>query len=53
VFSEEEAALIVKNILLGLSHIHALNLVHRDIKPENIIVLPQEVSTSGLVDDIG
>jgi serine/threonine protein kinase len=38
VFSEEEAALIVKNLLIGLSHVHALNLVHRDIKPENIII---------------
>ncbi len=42
VFSEDEAALLVKNILIGLSQVHALNLVHRDIKPENIIVQPRE-----------
>lgn len=53
VFSEEEAALMVKSILVGLSHIHALNLVHRDIKPENIIVLPREIDTTGTVDNIG
>jgi serine/threonine protein kinase len=53
VFSEDEAALIVKNILIGLSHIHALNLVHRDIKPENILVLPQEMATIGTVDTVG
>ena len=44
VFSEEDAALIVKNILIGLSHLHALNLVHRDIKPENIIILSKSMS---------
>ena len=40
IFSETEASLIVKNILIGLSHVHELNLVHRDIKPENIIIRP-------------
>lgn len=49
VFSEDEAALLVKNILIGLSQVHALNLVHRDIKPENIIVQPRE--TGGNVEN--
>ena len=47
VFTEEEAAMIVKNILIGLSHVHSLNLVHRDIKPENIIVMPKEHAKPG------
>lgn len=54
VFTEEEAAMIVKNILIGLSHVHSLNLVHRDIKPENIIVMPKEHAKPGeKVDNLG
>ncbi len=36
-FCEEEVALIIKNILKGLSYIHLHNIMHRDIKPENIM----------------
>lgn len=45
IFSEDEISLMVKSILIGLSHVHELNLVHRDIKPENIIVKPKQLST--------
>ena len=38
VFSEEEAAMIIKNILIGLQQVHQQNLLHRDIKPENIVL---------------
>lgn len=54
VFTEEETAMIVKNILIGLSNVHNLNLVHRDIKPENIIVLPKDFAReSEKVDNLG
>lgn len=57
IFSEKEASLIVKNILIGLSKVHELNLVHRDIKPENIIIRLQQAGPNNieesLVDVIG
>lgn len=37
-FSEHDAALIIKQILLGLNYMHSKNIVHRDIKPENILI---------------
>lgn len=36
--SADEIADIFSQILLGLNHIHAKNLIHRDIKPDNIMI---------------
>ncbi|KAK8896146.1 hypothetical protein M9Y10_014039 [Tritrichomonas musculus] len=36
--SEIEAAIIFKQILIGLQYIHSLNVAHRDLKLENILV---------------
>lgn len=35
---EEIAAQIIRDICLGLSHIHKKNYIHRDLKPENILL---------------
>lgn len=36
--SEEQAAIIVKQIIIGVRYLHSLGIVHRDLKPENIMV---------------
>jgi len=36
-FPEEEARQIIRNCLVGLNHLHSLEIAHRDLKPENII----------------
>eukprot|EP01084_Bolivina_argentea_P235353 396053_1 len=36
-FCESECAEFIKNVLLGLQHMHNNNIVHRDIKCENLI----------------
>ena len=35
---EPEIAIIAKDILQALQHLHSRNVVHRDIKPENVVV---------------
>ena len=39
---EQDAAVILKSVLLALSHIHSKGVVHRDVKPENIFLCPSE-----------
>ena len=34
----ERAIAIVRQLLVGLDHAHAMGLVHRDLKPENIMI---------------
>lgn len=37
-FSEEKAALIIKQVLLALNYMHKQSITHRDLKPENILL---------------
>jgi len=37
-FSEEEAKIIMKQLIRGLQYAHESHFVHRDLKPENILV---------------
>jgi calcium-dependent protein kinase len=37
-FEEEEAALLIKQVLTVLNYCHKKNIVHRDVKLENIMI---------------
>eukprot|EP00347_Sterkiella_histriomuscorum_P020848 403336235 len=37
-FSEQDAAVIIKQVLSAVQYCHVKNIVHRDLKPENILM---------------
>ena len=50
VFSEKEAANIIKSVLETVAYCHELGVVHRDIKPENILIDKEMNNTFKLID---
>ncbi|KHJ99595.1 hypothetical protein OESDEN_00429 [Oesophagostomum dentatum] len=47
---EVEAAAFVRQILLGIKHLHSLHIVHLDIKPENVMLKRRGDSQVKLID---
>lgn len=37
-FSEESVAIIIREVIRGVQHMHSHSILHRDIKPENIVM---------------
>ena len=50
---EKMAAVIMKDLLSALMHIHSLNIIHRDIKPENIMFDKEEEGGTAKFIDFG
>jgi len=48
--SEEEASHFIKQILLGVQHLHNHNVAHLDLKPENVMLLNNKSRTIKLID---
>uniref|UniRef100_A0A0N4Y655 Serine/threonine kinase (inferred by orthology to a S. mansoni protein) n=1 Tax=Nippostrongylus brasiliensis TaxID=27835 RepID=A0A0N4Y655_NIPBR len=47
---EVEAAAFVRQILLGIKHLHSLHIVHLDIKPENVMLKQRGDAQVKLID---
>ena len=41
-FSESDAAAVVRQVALALSHLHSKEIVHRDLKPENLLLTSKD-----------
>ena len=50
IFTDSEAAEILKGIINGLAQVHELDIIHRDLKPENIMMMRNDiVSADGIM----
>lgn len=52
-FNEVDAAIIIKQILSGITYMHKHNVVHRDLKPENILLESKEKNADIKIIDFG
>jgi serine/threonine protein kinase len=41
---EDRVRTIIRQVLIGVRHLHASGLVHKDIKPENVLVRQEEAA---------
>lgn len=48
--NDEEASLFIKQILLGLEHLHNKNIAHLDLKPENVMLCDADSCQIKLID---
>lgn len=51
-FSEHDAAVIAKQLVEGLAHLHKKGVVHRDLKPENLLLRTKD-SNDIIIADFG
>ena len=52
IYSENEAATIIQQILQAVAYCHDLDIVHRDLKPENFLI-DKELNNSLKMIDFG
>ncbi|KNC50176.1 CAMK protein kinase [Thecamonas trahens ATCC 50062] len=49
-FCEADAAAIMKKIVVGVAHLHAVGIAHRDLKPENILLATDDLASVRIAD---
>lgn len=49
-FTELQAASLIRQIANALQHIHKLGIVHRDLKPENLMYVSKEDDSMKIID---
>jgi len=52
-YEEQEAKVLVKNLLEAVSYIHSRGIMHRDLKPENILLASRVSHTEIKISDFG
>jgi pheromone a factor receptor len=51
--TDVEAAVIVRQVLIGIEYLHNLGIVHRDLKPDNVLMSSLEDGARIVITDFG
>ncbi|KAI9208875.1 kinase-like domain-containing protein [Polychytrium aggregatum] len=52
-YSEQDAAKIIRSILLAIDYLHTLGIAHRDLKPENLLLSDKSKTPKIMISDFG
>eukprot|EP01126_Amoeba_proteus_P053739 TRINITY_DN656_c0_g1_i19.p1 TRINITY_DN656_c0_g1~~TRINITY_DN656_c0_g1_i19.p1 ORF type:complete len:447 (+),score=70.01 TRINITY_DN656_c0_g1_i19:324-1664(+) len=52
-YTEKDASHVMRQVLLGLKHMHDQHIVHRDLKPENLLLSSKELNATVKLADFG
>ncbi|XP_028261995.1 calcium/calmodulin-dependent protein kinase type 1D-like [Parambassis ranga] len=53
VYTEKDAARVIKQVLQAVSYLHENSIVHRDLKPENLLFYNMDENAKIMVSDFG
>ncbi|XP_048113806.1 calcium/calmodulin-dependent protein kinase 1Db isoform X1 [Alosa pseudoharengus] len=52
-YTEQDASILIKQVLNAVNYLHEMGIVHRDLKPENLLYFSDEDESKIMISDFG